>query len=145
MSLRPVRAKALIELRKILELLPLSGRTLSLITKPKALPWARSFCPFGANIIANNETQGVALGWELLPLEFLQYRLRSAELQASLALLSLARHLAPSGRRLATSCAAVSLSRRALRRRRDDGWVLAAPQFAANFALFDAIVTTAGY
>ena len=45
--IRPERAKALIELRKILE---------------------------------------------LLPLEFLQYRLRSAELQASLALLSLARY-----------------------------------------------------
>ena len=67
---RPVRAKALIDLRYVLELLPLQG----------------------AIKLEDVNTRGVAPGWELLPLEFLQYRLRSAELQASLALLSFARY-----------------------------------------------------
>ena len=41
---RPVRAKAL-KLRQFSKLLPLQGALLIAII-PRALPWARSFCPF---------------------------------------------------------------------------------------------------
>ena len=43
---RPVRAKAL-KLRQFSKLLPLQGALLIAII-PRALPWAKSFCPFRA-------------------------------------------------------------------------------------------------
>ena len=44
---RPVRAKALKLQGQFVKLLPLQGDLLIAIT-PRALPWARSFCPFRA-------------------------------------------------------------------------------------------------
>ena len=44
---RPVRAKALKLTRKFIKLLPLQGALLT-VTIPRALPWAKSFCPFRA-------------------------------------------------------------------------------------------------
>ena len=44
---RPVRAKALKLTRKFIKLLPLQGALLIGII-PRALPWAKSFCPFRA-------------------------------------------------------------------------------------------------
>ena len=46
LAYRPVRAKAL-KLQTILRLLPLQGALLTAII-PRALPWAKSFCPFKA-------------------------------------------------------------------------------------------------
>ena len=43
---RPVRAKAL-KLRQFSKLLPLQGALLIAII-PRAMPWAKSFCPFRA-------------------------------------------------------------------------------------------------
>ena len=43
----PVRAKALKLTRKFIKLLPLQGALLT-VTIPRALPWAKSFCPFRA-------------------------------------------------------------------------------------------------
>ena len=42
---RPVRAKALKLTLKFIKLLPLQGALLT-VTIPRALPWAKSFCPF---------------------------------------------------------------------------------------------------
>ena len=44
---RPVRAKALKNQAKFIKLLPLQGVLLTTII-PRAMPWARSFCPFRA-------------------------------------------------------------------------------------------------
>ncbi len=44
---RPVRAKALKLTLKFIKLLPLQGALLT-VTIPRALPWAKSFCPFRA-------------------------------------------------------------------------------------------------
>ena len=44
---RPVRAKALKNQAKFIKLLPLQGALLATII-PRAMPWARSFCPFRA-------------------------------------------------------------------------------------------------
>ena len=44
---RPVRAKALKLTRKFIKLLPLQGALLT-VTIPRAMPWAKSFCPFRA-------------------------------------------------------------------------------------------------
>ena len=77
---------------RYVKLLPLQGVLLSHKQKPRALPWAKSFCPFraccfyellpfqgvlllrtfaltGRAALAQNKTQGVALGYELLPLQ----------------------------------------------------------------------------
>uniref|UniRef100_UPI00402606B1 hypothetical protein n=1 Tax=Prevotella sp. TaxID=59823 RepID=UPI00402606B1 len=43
---RPVRAKALL-LPEVLKLLPLQGALMNAFI-PRALPWAKSFCPFRA-------------------------------------------------------------------------------------------------
>ena len=42
---RPVRAKALKLTLKFIKLLPLQGALLT-VTIPRAMPWAKSFCPF---------------------------------------------------------------------------------------------------
>ena len=44
---RPVRAKALKLTLKFIKLLPLQGALLT-VTIPRAMPWAKSFCPFRA-------------------------------------------------------------------------------------------------
>ena len=58
--IRPERAKALIELRKILELLPFQGRALSLTIKTKGHARREKS--------KHLEVHNVNLGWELLPL-----------------------------------------------------------------------------
>ena len=50
--IRAEGAKALIDSRFVLVLLPLQGELSRLGGEPKALPWARCFCPFRAHFIA---------------------------------------------------------------------------------------------
>ena len=49
----PKRAKVLTISTNLLVLLPLQGESCFLNGNPKAMPWARSFCPFGARIAAD--------------------------------------------------------------------------------------------
>ena len=60
---RPVRAKASKKIRQFTKLLPLQGALLTVII-PRALPWAKSFCPFRACCLYELlPLQGVLLVW----------------------------------------------------------------------------------
>ena len=61
-AMRPVRAKAL-KYEANSKLLPLQGDRFAFII-PRAMPWARSFCPFRAY-----STNHYTLGLELLPFQ----------------------------------------------------------------------------
>ena len=57
---RPVRAKALKLQGQFVKLLPLQG-VLLIAFIPRALPWAKSFCPFRACCLMNTPTKTVVL------------------------------------------------------------------------------------
>ena len=57
---RPVRAKALKLQGQFVKLLPLQGDLLIAFI-PRALPWAKSFCPFRACCLVNTPTKTIVL------------------------------------------------------------------------------------
>ena len=57
---RPVRAKALKLQGQFVKLLPLQGDLLIAFI-PRALPWAKSFCPFRACCLVNTPTKAYVL------------------------------------------------------------------------------------